>query len=127
MSHSSGIDIIGGSFASKSKESPLCDKVGEVGGRNRTPRLVNPLINLSLESKSWHMSVMKPNPNPDFLENLKPITLNPLTLKSYYPTVIRILALVLVQLILQGCWLVATFFNSKISQIKMVTRVATHV
>ncbi len=46
MSHTSGIDIIGGGFTSKSKEFPSCDNVGGVGGWNRTPYLVNPLANL---------------------------------------------------------------------------------
>jgi hypothetical protein len=60
MSHTSGTDTIGGSFVSKYEESPLGDNVGGVGGRNRTPRLVNPLANLFPKSKSQHMFMMKP-------------------------------------------------------------------
>ncbi len=48
MSHTSGIDIIGGSFALEFEESPLGDNVGGVGGWNHTPCLVNLLANLSL-------------------------------------------------------------------------------
>jgi hypothetical protein len=52
MSHTSGIDITIGNFASKFEDFPLGDNVGGVGGRNYTPDLINPLANLSLESKS---------------------------------------------------------------------------
>jgi hypothetical protein len=37
MSHTSGIDTTGGSFGSKSKEFPLVDNVGGVGGWNDNP------------------------------------------------------------------------------------------
>jgi hypothetical protein len=60
MSHTNGTDTIGGSYASRFKECPSCDNVGGVGGWNRTPHLINPSRNLSLESKSRHMFVMKP-------------------------------------------------------------------
>jgi hypothetical protein len=60
MSHKNGIDTIGGSYVSKFEEYPSCDNVSGVGGWNHTPHLVNPPINLSLESESRHMSVMKP-------------------------------------------------------------------
>jgi hypothetical protein len=52
MSHTSDIDITNGSSASKFEESPSCDNVGGVGGRNDTPHLVNLLTNMFLESKS---------------------------------------------------------------------------
>jgi hypothetical protein len=47
MSHTSGTDTTGGSSTSKSKESPLGDNVGGVGGWNHTSCLVNPLASLS--------------------------------------------------------------------------------
>jgi hypothetical protein len=53
MSYISGIDITSDNFVLKFEEFPL-------GGWNHTPYLVNPLANMSLESKYWHLSVMKP-------------------------------------------------------------------
>jgi hypothetical protein len=74
-----------------------------MGGWNCTPHLVNPSANLSSKFKSQHMFVMKPNFNLGFLENLTPVTLNMVTLKSYNPTMTRIVEPILVQLIFQGC------------------------
>jgi len=51
MSHTSDINIIGSSYASKFEESPLSDNVGGVGGHNRIPLLVNLAVNLSSKSK----------------------------------------------------------------------------
>ncbi len=62
MSHTSGIDITIGNFVFEFEEFSLGDNVGGVGGWNHTPDLINPLASLSLESKSWHLSVMKPLP-----------------------------------------------------------------
>jgi hypothetical protein len=93
MPHMNGTNIIDNSFTLKYEEFPSCDNVCGVGGRKCTTCRVNPPANLSLESKFQHMSVMKPNPNMGFPENLK--TCN--------PTMTMIVELVLVQLILQGC------------------------
>jgi hypothetical protein len=41
--HTSGVDTTDGGFVSKFEESPSCDNVGGVGGKNHTPRLINPL------------------------------------------------------------------------------------
>jgi hypothetical protein len=60
MSHTNGTNTIDGSSALESKESPSCDNIGGVGVQNCTPHLVNPAINLSLESKSQHLFVTKP-------------------------------------------------------------------
>jgi hypothetical protein len=60
MSHTSGIHPIDGSFISKFEEFPSIDNVGGAGGWNCTPHLGNPLTNLFLKSKSWHLSMMKP-------------------------------------------------------------------
>lgn len=43
---------------------------------------------------------MKPNPNLYFLENLKHVTLNPVTLESCNPTMTMIIALISAQLII---------------------------
>jgi hypothetical protein len=60
MSHTSATNTIDGNCALEYKESPPCDNVGGVDGRNYTPSLINPPINMYLESKSQHLFVMKP-------------------------------------------------------------------
>jgi hypothetical protein len=63
MSHTSGIDTTSGSFALEYEESPLGDNAGGVGGKNRAPpppHLVNPLANMSPNSKSRHLFMMNP-------------------------------------------------------------------
>jgi len=74
-----------------------------MGDWNCTLHLVNPSANLASKFKSQHMFMMKPNFNLGFFENPTPVTLNMVTLKSYNPTMTRIVEPILVQLILQGC------------------------
>jgi hypothetical protein len=60
MSHTNGTNTTNVSSISKSKESPLRDNVGGVGGWNHNPHLINLSANLPLESKSQHLFCMKP-------------------------------------------------------------------
>jgi hypothetical protein len=63
MSHkSNGVTNLGENFVSKFKEFPPYDDEGGVGGLIRTPRLVKPLITLSLSFESCVTSMMNLKP-----------------------------------------------------------------
>ncbi len=63
MSHNNGGVInFGKIFVSESKKSPLYDDEIGVGGFNNTPRLVKPLIIMSMLLESCKTSVMNPKP-----------------------------------------------------------------
>jgi hypothetical protein len=63
MSHNNGgVTNFGEIFVSKSKESPLDDGEGGVGGLNYTPCLMKPLIKVSLSLESCVTSMMNPKP-----------------------------------------------------------------
>jgi hypothetical protein len=63
MSHNNGgVTNLGEIFVSEFKESPLDDGEGGVGGLNYTPRLVKPLMIVSLSLESCVTSMMNPKP-----------------------------------------------------------------
>jgi hypothetical protein len=64
ISHNSGgVTTLGEKIIFKSEESPLDDDESGVGGLNRTPCLVKPLVTVSLSFKSYVTSMMNTNPN----------------------------------------------------------------
>ncbi len=64
ISHNNGgVTTFGEKNISESKESPLDDDESGVGGLNRTPCLVKPLVIVSLSLKSCVTSMMNTNPN----------------------------------------------------------------
>jgi hypothetical protein len=66
MSHNSGGVIkLGEISISKSEKSPPNDDEGGVGGLNRTPHLVKPLVTVSMSFESCVTFVMNFNPNLD--------------------------------------------------------------
>jgi hypothetical protein len=63
MSHNNGgVTNLGKKVVSKSKESPLDDDEGGVGGLNHTPHMVKPLIIVSPSLESCVTSMMNPKP-----------------------------------------------------------------
>ncbi len=63
MSHNSGkVTNLGEKSMSKPKESPPYDDESSVGGWNRTPYLVKPLVIVSLSFESCVTFVMNPKP-----------------------------------------------------------------
>jgi hypothetical protein len=60
--HSGGVTNLRKIFVSKFEESPPYDDEGGVGGLNRTPCLVKPLVIVSLFLESCVTFVMNPKP-----------------------------------------------------------------
>ncbi len=63
MSHNSGgVTNLGEKFVLESEQSPPNDNEGGVGGLNHTPRLMKPLVTMSMSFESCVTSVMNLKP-----------------------------------------------------------------
>ncbi len=63
MSHNNGeMKNLGEKYVSKSKQSPINDDEGGVGGLNHTLRLMKPLVTMSMFFESCATSMMNPKP-----------------------------------------------------------------